>query len=98
MLGVWRILSNFAHCKRLLAAAGKIGMQLYYWAMKMSVVLRFVIIGCLWIAVCAWFVTRLMASGTELTLMSLFPVVASGVIVFVPLYKKYVRDGGNRKK
>lgn len=64
--------------------------------MKFSVILRFLIIGALWVAACVWFVTRLVASGTELTLLSLFPVVASGFIVFVPLYKKYVRNGGNK--
>lgn len=61
--------------------------------MKFSVVLRFVIIGCLWAAVCACYLTRLFALGASLTLMSLFPVVASGIVVFVPLYKKYVRNG-----
>ncbi len=63
--------------------------------MKMSVIIRFIIVGALWVAVCVWFVARLVASGTELTLLSLFPLVASGFIVFVPLYKKYVRNDGN---
>ena len=66
--------------------------------MKMSVIIRFIIVGALWVSlsVCVWFVARLVASGTELTLLSLFPLVASGFIVFVPLYKKYVRNDGNK--
>ena len=32
----------------------------------------------------------------EITLMALFPVLASGIIVFVPLYKKYVKHGGSK--
>jgi len=67
-----------------------------YVVMKMSVIIRFIIVGALWVAVCVWFVARLVASGTELTLLSLFPLVASGFIVFVPLYKKYVRNDGNK--
>lgn len=61
--------------------------------MKTSVIIRFLIIGLLWLGCCIWLINRMIASGTEITLMSLFPIVASGVIVFVPLYKKYVRNG-----
>ena len=64
--------------------------------MKFSVILRFLIVGALWAAVCVWFVARLVASGAEITLLSLFPVVASAFIVFVPLYKKYVRNDGKK--
>ncbi len=65
--------------------------------MKMSVIFRFAIIGVLWAMLCVWFVGRLLASGVELTFMSLFPLLASGVIVFVPLYKKYVRNDGKKQ-
>jgi|GEM_PF-161648 hypothetical protein len=69
--------------------------------MKPSTVIRFLIIGALWLGTCVWFVLRLKASGTPLTLVSLFPLVASAFIVFVPLYKKYVKNGqkadSNRK-
>lgn len=51
----------------------------------------------LWLGCCIYLVNRMIASGTELTLLSLFPIAASGVIVFVPLYKKYVRNGKHRK-
>lgn len=63
---------------------------------KISVIFRFLIVGALWLGACVWFVGRLMASGRELTLLSLFPLVASGLIVFVPLYKKYVRNDGRK--
>lgn len=62
--------------------------------MKLSVIIRFVIIGLLWLGVGAWYVTRQLAAGVELNLLTLFPLIASGVIVFVPLYKKYVRNDG----
>lgn len=65
--------------------------------MKTSVILRFLIIGMLWLGCCIYLINRMIASGTELTLLSLFPIAASGVIVFVPLYKKYVRNGKHRK-
>ncbi|MDE5940827.1 MAG: hypothetical protein K2H14_01820 [Muribaculaceae bacterium] len=65
--------------------------------MKFSVIIRFVIIGMLWLMVSVWYVMRQHAAGVDVTLMTLFPVIASGIIVFVPLYKKYVKNGGNGK-
>lgn len=65
--------------------------------MKLSVIIRFIIIGALWIGVCAYYIVRLRAVGSEINLLTLFPLIASGVIVFVPLYKKYVRNGGQSK-
>lgn len=62
--------------------------------MKLSVILRFLIIGALWLMVCVWYVGRQREAGSEITLLSLFPVIASGIIVFVPLYKKYVKNDG----
>ncbi len=62
--------------------------------MKAATIVRFVIIGLLWLGTCVWYVVRIHAAGTPLTLMSLFPVIASAFIVFVPLYKKYVKNGG----
>ena len=65
--------------------------------MKLSVIIRFVIIGLLWLLVGGWYVSMQYGAGVEITLLTLFPVLASGIIVFVPLYKKYVRNGGNSK-
>lgn len=65
--------------------------------MKISVVIRFVIIGALWLLLCVWFVARQRAAGIDLNFMTtIFPLAASGIIVFVPLYKKYVRNDGKK--
>ncbi len=64
--------------------------------MSVSVILRFVIIGLLWLGICAILITRMIAQQIPLTLVSLFPVIASGFIIFIPLYKKYV--GNNNKR
>lgn len=62
--------------------------------MNISVIIRFGIIGLLWLGICAFYIAHLMASSERVTLLTLFPIVASGVIVFVPLYKKYIKNGG----
>ncbi|MDE6628913.1 MAG: hypothetical protein K2K36_06035 [Muribaculaceae bacterium] len=62
--------------------------------MKLSVIIRFAVIGLLWLGVCVLYVVRQRAAGADLNLLTLFPLIASGVIVFVPLYKKYVRNDG----
>ena len=59
--------------------------------MKTSVILRFVILGALWLLL----VYAMVKSTLTFTLYQAFVIVASGIIVFVPLYKKYVRN--NRK-
>ena len=61
--------------------------------MKTGIIIRFAIVGLLWLGVCAWFVARLLATQEPVTLMYLFPLIASAVIVFVPLYKKYIKNG-----
>lgn len=50
-------------------------------------IVRLVFITLLWAVLCV-----LMIATQPFTLRTLFWVVASGVVVFVPLYKKYVRD------
>lgn len=42
----------------------------------------------LWLVLC-----YLMIAGRGLTAWTLFVIVISGGIVFIPLYKKYIRDG-----
>jgi len=61
--------------------------------MKTSVILRFVIIGLLWLALVAMMVAR----TPRFTAYTAFVIVASGIIVFVPLYKKYVKNGSDRR-
>ena len=61
-----------------------------------GVVARFAIIGLLWAGLCAWYVAHMVAAGTQVTLLTLFPLIASVIVVFVPLYKKYVRNDNKR--
>ena len=62
-------------------------------------IFRLICIILLWVLVCVWYVDRLLQSNTELNLRTLFPIIASGVIIIVPLYKKYVKnvDDGQKK-
>lgn len=59
--------------------------------MKGAVIFRLVCIVLLWLFFCGWLLTRYAQTGTPITLRALFPIVASGIIVFVPLYKKYFK-------
>lgn len=49
--------------------------------------IRFACILLLWLALCYLLLTR----AARIDFMVIFTIVASGIIVFVPLYKKYVR-------
>ncbi len=49
--------------------------------------IRFVCILLLWLFLCYILITR----AARIDFMVIFTIVASGIIVFVPLYKKYVR-------
>ncbi|MBR1544057.1 MAG: hypothetical protein IJ626_04095 [Muribaculaceae bacterium] len=53
--------------------------------------IRFACVLCLWLALCFMLLSR----TPHITFMTVFTIVASGIIVFVPLYKKYVK---NKKK
>ncbi len=53
--------------------------------MKTSVILRFVVLGCLWLALVAFILLH-----AKINFFTIFAIAASGIIVFVPLYKKYV--------
>ncbi len=61
--------------------------------MKTSVIIRFIILGLLWL----FLVWMLVASSPEFTLYKAFVIFASAVIIFVPVYKKYVKNDTNRK-
>lgn len=56
--------------------------------MKTSVILRFAILGLLWLGLVTYIVTH----TPKFTLYTAFVIVASAIIIFVPLYKKYVRQ------
>lgn len=66
--------------------------------MKISwaVIARFAVIGALWVYFCFWLVGRYLATGTPLTLLSLLPIPISGAIIFIPMYKKYVKGQPTR--
>lgn len=55
--------------------------------MKTSVIIRFVILGALWLALSLAILLR-----APFTLYNLFVVVAAAIIIFVPVYKKYVKN------
>lgn len=55
--------------------------------MSTANIIRFACILLLWLALCYIY----LKVQPTITLMSLFWIVASGIIVFVPLYKKYVK-------
>lgn len=54
--------------------------------MKLSVIIRFVILGLLWLGLAAYILTH-----AQITLYTIFVVLASAIIIFVPMYKKYIR-------
>jgi hypothetical protein len=55
--------------------------------MNMANIIRFGLVGLLWLALCYLLVSRM----KQVTLLNLFPVIASGIIIFVPMYKKYIK-------
>lgn len=61
--------------------------------MNTSNIIRFVLLGIAWIAT----VGLLLTHTRQITPYILFIITASAIIIFVPVYKKYVRDGKNRK-
>jgi uncharacterized membrane protein YwzB len=60
--------------------------------MKKSVIFRLVCIALLYVALCYILLDAMIKSGTPLNLRTLFPFVAAGIIIFVPLYKKYFKN------
>ncbi len=54
--------------------------------MKASVILRFVILGLLWLGLVGYILAH-----TQFTLYIAFVIVASAIIIFVPMYKKYLK-------
>ncbi len=60
--------------------------------MKASVIARFIVIGLLWAVVCAMLLVR----TEKITLYTIFVIAASGEVVFVPMYKKYVKNDKRR--
>lgn len=53
-------------------------------------IFRFTCVVLLWIALCV----ILLMKAARIDFMVIFAIVASGVVVFVPLYKKYGKNAG----
>lgn len=51
-------------------------------------IFRFACVALLWLALCVILLTRV----ERVDFMTVFAIVASGIVVFVPLYKKYMRN------
>ena len=49
----------------------------------------FIFLGILWI----WLCVTLITNGGGFSFKNIFLIVTSGIIIFVPLWKKYFRDG-----
>jgi hypothetical protein len=52
---------------------------------------RFAILGALWLYMCG-----LLIATRQLSFWLLFVIIASGIIIFVPMYKKYIRNANRR--
>ena len=61
--------------------------------MKTSVIIRFILLGIAWLAT----VVLLVISAKEFTTYTAFVIVASAIVVFVPVYKKHVKNGEDHK-
>lgn len=87
------VLKNLVHLQMLpvVPLSGYVAEQ-HLYCMKPTVILRFVIVGLLWLAVCG----ALLVRSQSVTLYTLFVIAASGIIVFVPMYKKYVKNDRRR--
>ena len=55
--------------------------------MSIGKAIGFGLLSLLWI----WLVATLIRSGGGFTFKNLFLIIASGIIIFVPLWKRYVR-------
>lgn len=53
---------------------------------------RFACLATLWVMLCYLVIAR-----RGVSFYTIFVVVASGIVVFVPLYKKYIKNGGKTK-
>lgn len=60
--------------------------------METSTIIRFTFIALLWLILC-----YLVIVGRPLNLYTIFIIVTSGIIVWVPLYKKYIKNGRKQK-
>ena len=55
--------------------------------MRASVIIRFAILFVLWAMLAGYILLH-----AKITLYTIFVIVASAIIIFVPMYKKYVKN------
>ena len=55
--------------------------------MNVSNIIRFCFITLLWMMLCGMLLIR----TEKIDFMVVFTIIASGIVIFVPLYKKYIR-------
>ncbi|MDE6377114.1 MAG: hypothetical protein K2K72_00040 [Duncaniella sp.] len=55
-------------------------------------IIRFIFIAALWLVLC-----YLMVSSQPFTPWVAFVLITSGIVVWVPLYKKYIRNGNKQQ-
>ncbi len=60
--------------------------------MNTQTIFRFVILGLLWLGL----VVYILMATPRITLYTIFVIVASAIIIFVPMYKKYVKNNRDR--
>lgn len=56
---------------------------------RTGVILRFLILGVIWLGLVAYII----AFARPFTLYTAFVIMASAIIIFVPMYKKYIKNG-----
>ncbi len=61
--------------------------------METSTKIRFLFIAALWLLLC-----YMVVASQPFTLWVAFVIVASGIVVWVPLYKKYFKNGKRNKE
>lgn len=64
--------------------------------MKKTVIFRLFCIAALWLIFCGWLLNRYVETGTPFNIRTLLPIVVSGGIIFVPLYKKYFKNNARK--
>ena len=61
--------------------------------MSTSTIIRFVILGLLWLGLVGY----ILKYAARIDFFTIFAILASAVIIFVPMYKKYVKNGQKKQ-
>lgn len=60
--------------------------------MNLQNIIRFSILGLLWLGIVGY----ILVHTQKITLYTIFVIIASAIIIFVPMYKKYVKNDRER--